>query len=561
MENINSNQPTRRKSRGVLLTGGVLAALGAGYAIGTNVNAQQDAPGGTSTSNAPVVNTPATRDAALMQDAFGAVAKAAEPAVVTITTQQKVATASRSLPGSPRVRPFGNNSENGGNGADPFEEFMRRFKDFGFSPNSVQKEKMRGMWHEVQGRQSGGLGSGMIYRQDGLIITNAHVVKGADKVTVKLNDGREFAKAKVLGVDERSDVAVVKIEATNLPTVKFSDSDKVKVGDWAIAVGNPFGLEHTVTVGVISAKAREVDAFSRQRSSAGEYFQTDASINPGNSGGPLLDIYGRVIGINNAIYSESGGNIGIGFAIPINVARDIADRLVTDGKIRRGYLGVSITTLDETTAKGFGLPKETKGVLIQDVNPDTPGARAGLQVGDVVQEINGHAVAKSSELQRAVQAAPVNSKASLKVLRNGKIVTLTAMLDELKDEPAAGNTEEPEEEKVDPRNNGTALNDLGVTVKTLTPALATQLRLKLKSGVVITDVKPDSPAENAGLNDGDVVLRVGVIPVNNVSDFQSAIKNLLAGQAAGDKQITIYVNSEDSTGTRRNAFITLTIGQ
>jgi serine protease Do len=568
MDNNNLNQIPRRKTRSVLATGGVLAALGAGYAIGTNVNAQQGAAAGTPAASAPVVNTPATRDAASMQDAFAAVAKAAEPAVVTITTERKMTTANRGMPGmpgSPRMRPFGGGEGGPGGGqGDPFEEFMRRFRDFGFSPNSAQKEELRGLWKEVQNRPSG-LGSGMIYRQDGLILTNAHVVKGADNVLVKLSDGREFSKAKVLGVDERSDVAVVKIEATNLPTVKFGDSGNVRVGDYAIAVGNPFGLEHTVTVGVISAKAREVDAFSRQRSTAGEYLQTDASINPGNSGGPLFDIYGRVIGVNNAIYSESGGNIGIGFAIPINVARDIADRLVTDGKIRRGYLGVSIETLEEEDARGMGLPTGTKGVRIAEVNPDTPGARAGLEVGDIVQEINGQVVTKSTELQRTVQAAPVNSKATLKVLRGNKTVNLTATLDELKDDVGAAQPTAPEAEKAEPRTQGTALSELGVSVKTLTPALATQLKLKVKQGVVISDIKEDSPAANAGLSEGDVILRVGITPVASVAEMQAAVKALLAGQPAGDKKVSLYANvaSElDPSGSgRRNVFVTLTVTQ
>lgn len=552
MENNNSTQPVRHKSRGALLAGGVVAALGAGYAIGTNVNAQQGAQAGTPTTSAPVVDTPATRDAASMQNAFAAVAKAAEPAVVTITTEKKVTTASRSMPNSPRLNPFGGNGGNGGNGGDPFEEFMRRFRDFGFSPNSAQKEQMRGLWKEIQTRPSG-LGSGMIYREDGLIITNAHVVNGADKVAVKLNDGREFPKAKVLGVDERTDVAVVKIDADKLPVVKFSDSNNVRVGDWAIAVGNPFGLEHTVTVGVISAKAREMPFNQRN---PGDYLQTDASINPGNSGGPLLDIYGRVIGINNAIYSESGGNIGIGFAIPINTARDIADQLVKSGKIRRGYLGVSITTLDETTAQGFGFPKDTKGVLVQDTTPGTPGAKAGLQAGDVVQEINGQVVTKSSELQKAVQAAPVNSKATLKVLRGNKTVNLTATLEELKDEAVKDDDNTPDEpQNAEPRTEGTALKDLGVTVKTLTPALANQLNSKMKSGVVITDVTPDSPAGQVGLSEGDVILRVGVMPVSNVAEFQNSVKNLLAGQT-GEKKISLYVNTQG-----RSAYVTLTIGQ
>src|SRR5690606_18660015 len=229
--------------------------------------------------------------------------------------------------------------------------------------------------------------------------TNAHVVKDADQVTVKLADGREFDKAQVVGADQYTDVALVKINGKDLPTVKFGDSDKVQVDDWAVAIGNLYGLEHSVTVGVISAKSRNVPLSERNY---GGYLQTDASINPGNSGGPLCDIYGRVIGINNAIYSESGGNIGIGFAIPINSALGIADRLSKDGKIRRGYLGVSIRDMDAKLAPSFGIDPKVKGVLVEAVTANTPGARAGLQPGDVVLAFNGKTVTRSSELQRLV---------------------------------------------------------------------------------------------------------------------------------------------------------------
>ena len=249
------------------------------------------------------MNTAATGDAVRMQDAFAAVAKAVEPAVVTITTERKATAASR-RPGT-RVRPFGGGGADPfgggqGGGADPFEDFLRRFKDFGLSPNSTDKAQMQRLWKEVQSNRPSGLGSGMIYRSDGLISPTRTSFVTPIPSMFKLNDGREFRKAKVLGVDERTDVAVVKIDAENLPIVKFGDSNEVRVGDWAIAVGNPFGLEHTVTVGVISAKAREVGLNPRN---PGDYLQTDASINPGNSGGPLVDIYGRVIGVNNAIYS------------------------------------------------------------------------------------------------------------------------------------------------------------------------------------------------------------------------------------------------------------------
>ena len=392
MNELSKNQSGRPATYGrhAATAGAVAAAVAAGYLLrGPMVGAQQG--GGTPITKIPVVQTPATRDAASMQNAFAEVSKAVEPAVVTITTESTVPRASRRGK-TPNANPFGgdpfgggDNGDNGGDngGTDPFQDFFRQFRQFqpnGYHPNAMEREALKARFYEVQSR-SGGLGSGMIYRQDGLILTNAHVVHGADTVTVKLSDDREFKNAKVLGIDERTDVAVVKINATNLPTVKLGDSSDVEVGDWAIAVGNPFGLEHTLTVGVISAKAREVPLNER---SPGDYLQTDASINPGNSGGPLLDIYGRVIGINNAIYSQSGGNVGIGFAIPINTARTIADRLVTDGRIRRGYLGIKISNIEDRAA-ALGLDPSIKGVLVEGVTDNTPGARAGLQAGDVIE--------------------------------------------------------------------------------------------------------------------------------------------------------------------------------
>jgi S1-C subfamily serine protease len=264
------------------------------------------------------------------------------------------------------------------------------------------REKAQDKWRQIQsGRGGGGLGSGMIYRADGLILTNAHVVRGADTVSVTLSDGRVFDKAKVLGRDERTDIAVVKIDGNNFPTVKLGDSEDVRAGDWAIAVGNPFGLDHSLTVGVISAKGREVPLASGGDTRT-DYLQTDASINPGNSGGPLLDIYGRVIGVNNAIYSESGGNQGIGFAIPVNTARYVADQISKQGRVRRGYLGVRIGTIENEGA-AFGLDPSTKGVLISAVaDANGPGAKAGLKPGDVVTKLNGQTVTTSRQLQDGV---------------------------------------------------------------------------------------------------------------------------------------------------------------
>jgi serine protease Do len=552
------NEHPRKKRDGLrnaLTLGAIFAALATGYVWrGAQVTAQPGTPPApTSVSEAPVVKTEATREAVFMQNAFGAVVKAVEPSVVTITTKGRVRPAS--APGNPGAPgdPDGN---------DPFEEFFKRFRDFGFNGNSYtpqQKEDLRRSFYanhydkgfeKVQARRGGGLGSGMIYRADGYILTNAHVVADADTVDVKLNDGSEM-KGKVIGRDERTDVAVVKVNAKNLPVVKFGDSSKVNVGDWAIAVGNPFGLEHTVTVGVISATAREVPLNQR---SPGDYLQTDASINPGNSGGPLCDIYGRVIGVNNAIFSESGGNIGIGFAIPIATAADIADRLAKDGKIRRGYLGVKISDMDKRAA-AFGLDPSLKGVLIEDVSPNTPGSRAGLQPGDVVTAFNGKEVTRSAELQRMVGNAEVNSNATLTILRGGKQITVTARLDELKneDQDEAAPPQMPGEE---PDADATAAPNLGLSLSPVTPKLSKQFGLKASKGLVIVKVDANSPAADAGLRPGDVIERVAQTPVTTAAQLQSAVNAILNKQTGEEKSVALYVNSRGES-----RFVVITVAK
>lgn len=540
-----------KKSRsGVALVGVASVALAGGYMLrGAGVTAQTAAP------STPVVQTPATRDAAAIQNAFAQVSDAVEPAVVTITTKRTATPVS----GGPRTRPFGGNpfggpggdgptSPFGGQGGgDPFEEFFKQFQNkFGVKPNSLQRDAIRSRFYEVQDRRGGGgLGSGMIFRSDGYIMTNAHVVDDTDKdgVTVKLANGTEYKKAKVIGIDERTDVAVIKINATNLPTVKLGESSSVRVGDWAIAVGNPFGLEHTVTVGVISAKAREVPLNER---SPGDYLQTDASINPGNSGGPLCDINGRVIGVNNAIYSQSGGNVGIGFAIPIDTARNIAEELIRSGKITRGYLGVEIRTLDDDLAAEFGLPRTTRGVLVNTVSPNTPGARAGLQPGDVVQAFNGQAVTKSGELQRLVGAAAVNSRVSLKVLRGDQTVTLNATLEELKSEST---TAQPA--PTTPENDsdgGVTPGVLGLRVRPLAPGDIKTFNLDAGArGLLVVGVSPNSPAANADLRRGDVIERVGTRVVTTTESLQQAVRQILSGQTEDEKRVALFRNR---AGTR-----------
>jgi len=539
MNEYMSNQPEKKKTnkpwRGAVNTGVVLAALAGGYILrGTTSDAQPGSGTMPPVDRTPVVETPATKGAATMQNAFSEVANAVEPAVVTITTTRRARPTAARNPGGGAMPEGGG----GGQGGDPFEEFFRRFRDYGFSPNSAEKKEMRKYFYKIQeGRGGGGIGSGMIYRQDGYILTNAHVVQDADTVAVKLFDGRTFKNAKVLGSDERTDVAVVKIEAEKLPIVKFGISNDVRVGDWAIAIGNPFDLTSTLTVGVISAKAREVNLNVR---SPGDYLQTDASINPGNSGGPLCDIYGRVIGVNNAIYSQSGGNIGIGFAIPIDTARGIADRLVKNGKITRSYLGVKIKSVEELGA-AYGLDPNTKGVLIEEISdPEGPAAKAGVQPGDVIVEFNGKPITRSAELQRMVGDAPVGSTATMKILREGKGLTISAKLTELKEEDGPSPRRIPNRGGED-ETNGTSVG-LGLRLRPLTPELAQRFGLKETKGLVVQAVDPNSPAANAGVRPGDLIERVGQTPVTSSAEVQAAVKSLLDKQTGDDKLVGLYVN-------------------
>jgi serine protease Do len=547
-------QKIRNAPRAVLAVGALTAAVAGGYVLrGGPLTAQGDAPN--AAGKTPTVTTPATTEAASMQAAFNQVSRAIEPAVVTITTERPRTSPTSGGRGS---SPFGGGGPGGefdpfgGGGASPFggdlDEFFRRFRERGngggggpeLQPNSAEREQLRGLWREMQSRRGGGLGSGMIYRADGYIITNAHVVQGADSVTVKMNDGREFKRAKVIGADERTDIAVVKIEGTSLPIVNLGDSGRVNVGDWAIAVGNPFGLEHTVTVGVISAKAREVPLSER---GPGDYLQTDASINPGNSGGPLCDIFGRVIGVNNAIYSQSGGNVGIGFAIPINTAKSIADRLMTSGRIVRGYLGVSIGSVEDAqTAAGLGLDSTVRGVLVNEVtDANGPAAKAGIRAGDVITAFNGKPVGRSIELQRLVGDAAVNSVATLTVLREGRTQTLRATLSELKDEVApTRTTPQPE------REEEAAPGPLGLKLRSMAGLTAQQLRsFGLKEGtrgVLVTGTQDNSPSANAGLRRGDVIERVGQTSVTTQAELKTAVDRLLARQTGADKSVGLYVN-------------------
>jgi serine protease Do len=517
--------------RSVLIGGGaatIAAATAAFTGFSHYPGAYANAPAGIASSDeksAPAI-TPAMRTAASMQTAFNEVAQAAGPAVVTITTLEHVpAPRANGGMGFPGFSFPGMRNRGGQGGADPFGGLLGPDGGGGNSPDAGTPPSGSGALRRA------GLGSGFIIRGDGLILTNAHVVRGADSVTVKLSDGREFKNAKVLGQDTRTDVAVVKVPASGLPTVALADSDGVNVGDWAVAVGNPYGLDHTVTVGVISAKGREVPS----ETGSGQFLQTDASINPGNSGGPLLDIYGRVIGINNSIFSESGGNVGIGFAVPIDTAKRIADVLIRDGRVRRARLGVAIGDVSGQAA-AFGLDATVKGALVDSVEPNSPAAHAGIEPGDVITSLNGKAVTKSSELQELVSNSTIGSTVSIDVLRGGQHKMVTARVEELKDGSVAKTAS-------DDAANSQASGALGIRLAPLTADLAGQLGVDTSTrGVVVAGVVAGSPAQQAGIQTGDIVERVGQTPVATPEALKSAVSGILGREAAGDKTVALFIN-------------------
>ncbi len=415
--------------------------------------------------NDPMDETAVSRDS-LPHGSYAPVIKKVTPAVVKIVTTSKMDNAEmQQMPGFD----------------DPF---WRRF--FG-------DQSGRGM---PQGPQiQHGLGSGVIITKDGYIMTNNHVVDGAKEVKVTLQDGREFT-AKVVGRDPKSDIAVVKVDASDLPTVALADSENVEVGDVVLAIGNPFGVGQTVTSGIVSAKNRGnmgIEAYE-------DFIQTDAAINPGNSGGALVDINGRLVGINTAILSRSGGSVGVGFAIPSNLARSIMESLVQNGKVTRGYLGVMIQNVTPDLAQEFKL-KDNKGALIGDVVPDGPADKAGLKSGDVVTEFNGHPVVDSRRLQLEVTQTKPGSTVSLQILRDGEKKTLDITVKQLPGTDKLASADSSKD-----NDNGT-LN--GVEVSDLDQQARQQFDVpKEIKGAIVTQVDPSSPAAEAGLKPGCVIQEI-----------------------------------------------------
>lgn len=424
------------------------------------------------------------------------------PAVVNIRTSTKVAVATAGQEGAPDAE---------------MQEFFRRF--FGI-PIPRPQDPRRGQPQPQQpqpddgegGGAPRGVGSGFIIAADGLVMTNAHVVEGADEVVVRLTDKREF-KAKVVGADKRTDVAILKIEATNLPTVRFGDVGKLRVGEWVIAIGSPFDLDNTVTAGIVSAKARDTGDLL-------PFIQTDVAINPGNSGGPLINMRGEVVGINSQIYSRSGGYMGISFAIPIDEATRIAEQLKNGGRVVRGRIGVQIGEVTKEVAESLGLPKAA-GALVRSVEPGGPAEKAGLEAGDIVTRFDGKPVEKWSDLPRLVGNTKPGTKSTLQVLRRGATRDLGVTVAELEPEarPVAqrGGKADP---KAPPAS--TQVASLGLTLVDLTADQRKEL--KLKGGVLISAA--DGPAARAGVQEGDLILAVANSEVTDARQFEALVSKL-----------------------------------
>lgn len=462
-----------KKGGKVYILSGFLAVAIFFFLLGMGSNSEK----GKAEEAAPTA-TIVIKDEGGFSTAISEVANAMMPAVVHIDVSGSV------VQRAP-VSPFGD---------DPF------FRYFFGPPQEMEREI------PVQA-----LGSGVIISSDGYIITNNHVVQNADTISVELYDGSLY-EAELVGRDPGTDLGVVKIDPTpNMKYATFGDSDKCKVGEWVIAIGSPRGLDWTVTAGIISAKNR-TNIGVLGPTGYEDFIQTDASINPGNSGGPLINLNGEVIGINSLIVSASRGSEGLGLAIPSNMAKAISDSLIKYGTVIRGYLGVNIQDITPEIAKSLKLEKSFKGVIIADVLPDSPAARAGIEQGDIVIEYNGKKVENSSQLRNNVAQTTPGKTVTIKILRNGKEIEVSVSVGELgKYEKAS--------------RGGSGGDLLGLSVEKVTLSIARRIGLAKANGVIITEVRPGSVAENVGLEEGDIIFRVGNVPVNDPGEFNQLVED------------------------------------
>jgi serine protease Do len=404
---------------------------------------------------------------------FAAIAKRTTPIVVNISTSSQRATRNSS--------------------ADPVEEFFNRF----FAEATPRENKLRS------------LGSGILISKEGEILTNYHVVRNADAITVKLADQTEY-EARLVGKDDRTDLALIKIKkpAGNLPMARLGSSGQLDVGDWVMAIGNPFGLEHTVTAGIVSAKGRVIGAGPYDN-----FIQTDASINPGNSGGPLINALGEVIGVNSAIFSQTGGNVGIGFAIPIDLAKKVVEQLRKNGRVVRGWLGIRAQDLSPQLASSLGLTRNGgEMAVVTEVTENSPAAEAGIKTGDVIAEFNGKPLPKSHDLPGLIADKTPGQKAVLRLFRGKLERTVAIKIGELPDE---GDLTQPSEVK-DP--------EIGLRVQRITPEASRRLGLSSTKGVLVVEVQSGTPADQVGIEPADVIREVNQRPVNNVKDFERVVR-------------------------------------
>jgi serine protease Do len=438
-------------------------------------------------------------DLTLRPMSFAPLVEREKPAVVNISTTKILKNRAMEEQGG---RFFGGDGERhfgGGGERQPFDffgdDFFRHF--FGGVPDMPERKQRS-------------LGSGFIIDRDGHILTNNHVVEDADEIVVTLSNKEEY-KAEVIGKDQKTDIALIKIKgSSDLPVADIGDSEAIRVGDWVVAIGNPFGLEQTVTAGIVSAKGRVIGAGPYD-----DFIQTDASINPGNSGGPLFNLKGEVVGINTAIIASGQG---IGFAIPINMAKDFLPQLKKAGKIVRGWIGIKIQKLDKEMAKGLGLKAE-KGALVAEVMPDTPAEKAGVKRGDVILGFNGKEIGDERELTRLAAATPVGKTVKILINRNGKEMELGLTLGEYPDELKEASLFSPGKKK----------DFLGMKVQDITPDLKKYFDIDEDRGVLVSEVKSDSPADEAGIYPGDLILEVNRQEVNSVTTFMKAMDKVGKG--------------------------------
>ncbi len=514
---INVGRSLRRPNWTILSLIGAVVLI-AGAVFGSAATALGWFNGGGEKVPIYVSSDPKVNEQVTLNGGFSAIAKAVTPAVVTINISTR-RSAQRQIPFM----------------FDPFRDFFdRQFPDDEGSPRRSAPRERQGQGRLVPS----GVGSGVIVSPDGYILTNNHVVDEADKVEVELSDNRKFT-AKVIGVDPPTDVAVIKIDAKGLPTLPFGDSDRVEVGDLVLAVGNPLGVGQTVTMGIISAKGRQSPG--RDESAFEDFLQTDAAINQGNSGGALVNLRGELIGIPSQILSRTGGNIGIGFAIPTKMARNVMDQLIRGGKVRRGKLGVVIRDIDPDLARQFGY-SGSNGALVDSVDKGDPADQAGVKPGDIITEFQGQRIADSSQLRNLASQTAPGTTVRFKVWRDGAERELSAKLAERNDvlaDSGARSKSEP------------AASSLGVLTGVSVENISSEWTQKLKlepatRGVVVVDVDRDSNAWAAGLRPGDVIEEVAKQRVTNVSEFNAAL------QKADKKEVLLRIRR---LSTGRSSFV------